>query len=326
MKRLISSCLLGDLIGLIAALAVSLSLLAPAAAAELQILPQVVVDGDVVTLQDMFGDIGDGGDTMVAYAPAPGKRLAIPVANIHRLVRRLGLDWKPLRGLRSVKVSRSGRRVPAFEIEAVILDALSYETTSDGLRINLVNRNRAFYVAKHAAIDLEVENLSYDARTGRFVASLIAASGTPDEARAEYSGRAVETVELPVLNRPMKKGEVIGEGDIEWLEWQLQRVPRDAVTDMADLVGMAAKRWLRPDSPLRARDVGEPIVVTKGSAVRLVYRTSMMVLTVSGRALEDGPLGGFIRVLNSQSKVVVEARVEGGNILSVSAATFLAMN
>lgn len=326
MKRFISSRLLGNLIGLIAALAVSLSLLAPTAAAELQILPQVVVDGDVVTLQDMFGDIGDGGDTIVAYAPAPGKRLAIPVANIHRLVRRLGLDWKPLRGLRSVKVSRSGRQVPAFEIEAVILDALSYETTSDGLRINLVNRNRAFYVAKHAAIDLEVENLSYDARTGRFVASLIAASGTPDEARAEYSGRAIETVELPVLNRPMKKGEVIGEGDIEWLEWQLQRVPRDAVTDMADLVGMAAKRSLRPDSLLRARDVGEPIVVTKGSTVRLVYRTSMMVLTVSGRALEDGPMGGVIRVLNSQSKVVVEARVEGGNILSVSAATFLAMN
>ena len=326
MKRLISSRLLGDLIGLIVALAVSLSLLAPAAAAELQILPQVIVDGDVVTLQDMFGDIGDGGDTIVAYAPAPGKRLAIPVANIHRLVRGLGLDWKPLRGLRSVKVSRSGRQVPAFEIEAVILDALSYETTSDGLRINLVNRNRAFYVAKHAAIDLEVENLSYDARTGRFVASLIAASGTPDEVRAEYSGRAVETVELPVLNKPMKKGEIICDGDIEWLEWQARRMPRDAVTDIAELVGLAARRSLRPGRPVRGRDVGEPVVVVKGSAVSLVYRTPMMVLTAGGRALEDGAMGSVIRVLNSYSKIVVEARVDGGNVLSVTGATSLALN
>lgn len=326
MKRFIACGLFGGLLGLTTVLTVAFSLAAPAVAAELRIIPNVVVDGDVVTLEDLFGDIGDAGDTLVAYAPAPGKRLAIPVASIHRLVRGLGLDWKPLRGLRSVTVNRTGRQVPAFEIEAVILDALAAESTSDGLRIKLINRNRAFYVAKHAAINLEIENLSYDARTGRFVASLIAAPGTPDEVRAEYSGRAIEIVELPVLNKPVKKGEVIGEGDIEWLEWQVRRVPRDAITDLADLVGMAARRSLRPASPLRARDVGEPIVVAKGSAVRLVYRIPSMVLTVGGRALEDGAMGSVIRVLNSHSKIVVEARVDGGNVLSVTASTSLAMN
>jgi flagella basal body P-ring formation protein FlgA len=58
----------------------------------------------------------------------------------------------------------------------------------------------------------------------------------------------------------------------------------------------------------------------------LVYRTEFMVLTAGGKALEDGAMGSIIRVLNSQSKIVVEARVDGGNILSVTNTTFLVMN
>ena len=144
--------------------------------------------------------------------------------------------------------------------------------------------------------------------------------------RVELSGRAVETVELPVLNRHVKRGEIISDGDIEWLAWPTRRMPRDAVVDVADVVGWAAKRSLRAGVPLRERDVQEPIIVAKGSTVSLVYRTESMVLTAGGKALEDGAMGSVIRVLNSQSKVVVEARVEGGNILSVTRTTSLAMN
>lgn len=314
------------LLGLIAALAISVSLIAPVSAAELQLLRRIVVEGDMVTLADMFGDIGAAGETIVSRAPAPSKRLAISVASVHRAVRGQGLAWSPLRGLKSVTISRSGRRIPVFEIESVILDALAGESAGDGLRISLTNRQQVFSVAQDAAPGLEVENLAFDARTGRFVASLVAASGTPHEARAEFTGRAIETVELPVLNKPMKKGEIIGDGDIEWLEWQARRAPRDVITDVAELVGLAARRSLRPGLPLRARDVNEPIVVVKGSAVSLVYRTPFMVLTAGGRALEDGAMGSIIRVLNSQSKIVVEARVDGGNILSVAGAMSLAMN
>ena len=315
------------LLGLAAGLAITILLAAPVSAGDLRLMPRIVVDGDMVTLGDLFGDIGDAGKTIVASAPAPGKRLAITVARIHGMVRDRNLVWLPLRGLKSVTVRRSARRIPAFEIEAVILDALTEQATGDGLRLNLVNRNRVFNVATNAAAGLVVENLSYDARSGRFVASLIAAAGTPDEVRAEYSGRATETVELPALNRLLKRGEIIGDGDIEWLEWPARRTPRDVVTDLADLLGMAAKRSLRPGRPLRERDVQEPVVVAKGSLVSLVYRTSNMVLTAGGRALENGAMGSVIRVLNSKSKVVVEARVDGGNVLSVTlSATSLAMN
>ena len=51
------------------------------------------------------------------------------------------------------------------------------------------------------------------------------------------------------------------------------------------------------------------------------YRTAAMVLTTPGRALDDGALGEVIRVLNSQTKVVVDATVSGGGQVSVAIAS-----
>ena len=144
--------------------------------------------------------------------------------------------------------------------------------------------------------------------------------------RVSFTGRAVEVVELPVLSRRHKRGEIIGEGDIEWIERQVDRLPQGAITEIADLVGQALRRSIRPRQPVRANDVHAPIVVAKGAMVVLVYRTASMVLTAGGRALEDGARDAVIRVLNTHSKIVLEARVDGGNVVSVARSPIFATN
>ena len=52
-------------LGLAAALALTVLLAAPVSAGELRLIPRIVVDGDMVTLGDLFGDIGDAGKTIV---------------------------------------------------------------------------------------------------------------------------------------------------------------------------------------------------------------------------------------------------------------------
>ena len=56
-------------LGLAAALAITVLLTAPVSAGELRLIPRIVVDGDMVTLGDLFGDIGDAGETIAASAP-----------------------------------------------------------------------------------------------------------------------------------------------------------------------------------------------------------------------------------------------------------------
>ncbi len=297
-----------------------------ALAAVPQIQPRVVVDDGVVTLGDVFDDAGAAGDVVVARAPAPGQRMAISVLRIVSLARANGLDWSPPYGLDRVIVRRTSRRVSELEIAARIRDELAAATHGENLRVELAKNSPELHVAVGAPDIIDFESIVFDAQTGRFAVSLVAAPGTADAVRAEFTGRAILVVGVPVLIRRLRRGDVIADGDVEWVEWPAGRLPVDAITDEADLVGFALRRSIRPGQPVRDNDVQAPIVVSKGAKVMLIYRTPSMVLTASGQALDDGAMGATIRVLNSYSKIVVEATVEGGSIVSVAPAPRLAMN
>jgi len=102
---------------------------------------------------------------------------------------------------------------------------------------------------------------------------------------------------------------VIGEGDIEWTQVHAGRLNGTVILDAAGLIGMTPRRLLRPGVPVRASDVEEPVIVSKGSLVTIAVRTDLMTLTARGRAIEDGAQGKAIRIMNVQSKKVVEAVV-----------------
>ena len=303
------------------------TLISGAAVAEtLRIHTRLTVTGDIITLGDVFGIVGDGADVVVAQAPLPGKRQAIGVNRIRMLARTAGLDWKPPFGLDRIIVTRASRRISDLEITARVRDELALMTSVDNLRIELANRGPELHVAVGASTMIDIENITYDARSGRFVASLIAAPDTADAVRAEIRGRAIEIMEVPVLSTRLRRGDIIGEDDIQWIEWPVSRLAMGTVTDDSDLLGFALRRSLTPGQPVRERDIEEPVVVAKGSTVMLVYRTAVMVMSASGKALDDGAMGATIRVLNSHSKMVVEATVEGGSVVSVSLAPRLALN
>lgn len=130
----------------------------------------------------------------------------------------------------------------------------------------------------------------------------LAAAGSP-----QLASNQAETIKLPVLRRPIARHETIAASDIAWTETRLRRLPRTALTDPQELVGMAARRRLNAGRPILARDVQEPMAVRKGDLVAIVYTTPHMTLTARGRALEDAPPGGSVRTLNAHSRRTVEA-------------------
>ena len=96
------------------------------------------------------------------------------------------------------------------------------------------------------------------------------------------------------------------------------------VTDPNEFVNREAKRPLSADTMVRRSDLRVPITVSKGMLVTMIFRTSSMVLTASGRALEAGSTGDFITVRNIQTKTTVDARVLGPNRVEVAALRQLA--
>ncbi|MBI3451678.1 MAG: flagellar basal body P-ring formation protein FlgA, partial [Rhodospirillales bacterium] len=167
---------------------------------------------------------------------------------------------------------------------------------------------------------------SYDSVSGRFNATLAAGGEGPHAQRVSISGRTFRTISLPVLRGSVSPGDVIRRQDIEWLSIREDRVSRDVVTDANRLVGTTPRVRLRPGEPIRDNDTRPPVLVTRNSSVMIVLQMPNMTLTAQGRAIEDGAKGDVIRVTNLQSKKVIEATVNGPDMVTVIVGPRLSLN
>ncbi len=308
------------------AFAFVLATAAQSAAATPRLRAEAVVDAPVVTLGDVLDVSGPAAEAVLARAPAPGRRMVISVSHIFRVARASGLEWKPMRGLDRVVVRRAGQRIPRSVIETRIAEALKDLAPDENLRVSLQGRATEIVLPTGAPATIDIENISLDRARGRLTATVIAAADTAMARRVNIIGRVYAVVEVPVLRRTIRRGEVIQASDVKWTEMRATRVRQPAIADPADIVGLAARRMLRAGQPLRPGDLRTPVVVAKGANVTMTYRTKFMVLTVAGRALEDGGVGETIRVLNTQSNTVIDAVVERSGVVVVASRRRIALN
>ncbi len=312
--------------------AIMLALLAaaPAAGAEpggqVILRSHVVVNSDLVLLGDIFTGAGDKADTPVAYTPAPGKRAVFDARWLSRVARAHGLNWRPT-GIRDrTVVKRESFVIGRQEIEDVILAALIDRGANPGLEVELSNRMLRLHVAGDATATIAVEDAVFEPRTKRFTAIIVAPADDPSAKRIRVTGRLIKVSDVPVLARRVMSGEIIGEGDIEWIKVRSSRLQRDIILDAGDLVGKSAKRGLRAGKPVRASEVRRPLLVTKSSLVTIILRAPSLLLMSQGRALEHGSDGDTIRVINTQSNKVIEAMVIGPGRVTVRTLDTVALN
>lgn len=128
--------------------------------------------------------------------------------------------------------------------------------------------------------------------------------------RASVSAAAARPEALAVLGRTVQRGETIQAEDVVWIDTPTT-APRDALADPEALIGKTAKRVLLANTPLRAMDVMDTPSVRRNEPVTLIYEAEGLRLSVRGKALGDAAIGASVKVLNPQSKRVLEAIVDG---------------
>lgn len=156
-----------------------------------------------------------------------------------------------------------------------------------------------------------VEEVSTDAAGRRFAARVAMPVGSGNVHRQTLTGQFHRLAEVPVLARPVGRGETIQAEDLEWVRLKDSRLGTSTIVDAGNLVGHTARGPLRPGTPVRASQVRKPVVVAKGSTVLVVFERQGMALSARARALEDGGVGEVVRVSNLQSNTVVEGTVTG---------------
>ncbi len=292
------------------ALAALLLTAAPALAEETRtaiLAERLVADGPVITLGDVFEDAGEASDVVLARAPAPGQRLSLDPGFVREAAAREGLAWANAGNVLRITVERAAREVTAQEIAGLLQDALFVET-GQVHAVRLSNQRQGLFAPMEALGGPELIRLDHNAGSGLFRAEVAA---WPGGDAVQVSGRAETVADVPVLARALSVGEVIRAGDISWLQLPTSRVNAQILTDAGALIGQAARRPLRADTPLRAFDVEAPSVIRRGDIVSLVFQSGPLTLAARARALDDAAAGETIRFVNLQSNRTVEAVADG---------------
>ena len=122
---------------------------------------------------------------------------------------------------------------------------------------------------------------------------------------------------IPVLARRMRRNDVIGAGDIIWIEVPDDNRAATYVRDADSLIGMSLSQGGIPGRPIQLGAVSPPLVVTRNEPVTMLLQRGALAVSARGRAMEDGAIGDRIRVANVDSSRVVDARVIGPGTVAV---------
>jgi flagellar basal body P-ring formation protein FlgA len=294
------------------------------ARAEPALRPAATVAGDVIHLGDLFSDAGDRAGDVVAPAPPPGASTIFNADWLADTAREHDLAWQPGSRFDRATVERATRVVTGEAVTQRLRQEIALTQPIDGAQLLLDNAALHLLVAKDAPDTIAVEGLTFDARSGRFTALVSAPAGDAAAERQRVTGRVIRIARLPALNRPIAPGEIIAARDLETQELRADRVGPDLIVDARELVGKTPRHALHAHEPLRPYDVQAPVIVRKDDLVTIMLETPALQLSAQGKALEDGGMGATIRIANTKSNRVIDAKVTGHNLVAVAAPALLA--
>lgn len=241
---------------------------------------------------------------VLAKAPAPGKSSEVAGLSIVDRMREEGVRLTDVIYTfpQSIGVTRAGRKLNDEEIRAAIESSVSGQNRDTTLK-------RVFYrgdfLVAPGDVQLSARQLG-PARSGAQVPfELIAKQAEGESLRHTVSAEIAEWREVPVANRALGRGSLIGPDDIVMARLNIAALPKDALPDMSRIVGLELKREVGEGTAFKAADLAIPPVIQAGAKVTMRYRTDLFEATATGVALESGIAGQEIKVRNEHSKKVV---------------------
>ena len=287
----------------------------------------VTVNDDVVRLGDLFEQPISMADSPVAQAPLPGQTIVLDNRFLRSLIRAYSLDWAPASKYQRVLVARASQKIDPNQVNQQVKDALrDYLGTDKEVEIAFDVGDTNLVLPTNVEPTVAVQDVRFDPASQRFAVQLVVPASGPALINRTVAGSVHETVQLPVLARSVAPGEVIQQGDLDWMAVRIDRVAGNAVSDPKQLVGMTARRPLRANQMLRMSDIAMAPSIHRGSMITLMVQTENMTLTAQGRALEDAAIGQPIRVINTMSNKTLTGVVKDPTTVVIPVTGAIALN
>jgi flagella basal body P-ring formation protein FlgA len=270
---------------IVSAFLVSTVRVAPVIAATLR--PMTTLGSPVVRLSDLFDDAGPEADKVLGPAPAPGGRIVVEAAQLSAIARQFGVDWRPAASTDRAVLDRPGRLLAREDVMAALRTALIGVGASDDADIDLPGFS-APLVPIDSHPQATMEQLDYDAASGRFTGVLAVSSEGMNLQRERLSGTVQDMLSVPVPVRRLAAGGVIQAGDLTIARVCAGLARGNVVQDPAQAVGMAVRHQTRPGQPVPVADLTRPQAVRKGARVTMQLQSPGISLAARTRRVWRG--------------------------------------
>ncbi len=189
------------------------------------------------------------------------------------------------------------------DLTPLLKDRLIQEGVEEGVKLAFSNPTKTI-PADYSFLNLnDIKQVTYSKSSGRFVIRLPALNNAPSYI---VTGYARTPVTFPVLINNVKRGDIIDQGNIEWIESD-GKPPRNYIENADNIIGMVARRPLNANNALRETDLQKPILIKKGAIITMLYETAGMTLSHRGLAETNGGLGDVITVKNPNTDKIIKA-------------------
>jgi flagella basal body P-ring formation protein FlgA len=283
---------------------------------------EAVITSDLVRIGDLIENAGASARVPIFRAPDLGHTGKVAASRVIDAVRPHGFTIVDTNGITEVTVTRAVRLVSLKDLETQVTAALARRSgvgAAEDLTVTLDRETRPVQLEPGSG-ELQAARVYYEPRSGRFdITFEVPRSAMARRNPLRVVGVAIETTAVPVLTRPLNRGDLMRVSDVAIERRPKSEVRGDVTTSTADLVGLAARRPLRAGELVRISDLMKPELVQRNEAVTLVYEAPGLVLTIRGKALDAGTQGDLINVLNLQSKRTVQGTISGPGRVTIAA-------
>lgn len=131
------------------------------------------------------------------------------------------------------------------------------------------------------------------------------------------SGKISVFKEVVKAARNINRGDIITSEDITLVSEKIKYARKDFVTSTKELIGKRATRRIQADQTIKSGMFEVPPAVEKGDRVVIKAENNELLITATGKALEEGCVGDHIRVVNIGSGREIIGTVKGAELVAV---------
>ncbi len=258
--------------------------------------------------------------TVIGRSPLPGRKLTVTRSLILSRLRSQKINIKRFvfPGSESSSIQRAALKITGKDIDQVVLKYIREANNNKDLKPRILAKTRDIFLPR-GQVSYAITSKGKYKKDGGY---------RNYEVEFSIDGEAVRIVtvrtylklykEVFIARDTIRRNQIIEESDLLKVRKNVDRLPREYVTDKDQLIGKISKRTINPSEAIRRNTVSAPPLVKSGDRLQIVFETPFLRLSAPGISMAKGRKGERIPVKNLDSKIVVFATVQTRNVVLVN--------